>query len=206
MPSQPDITKDESAVDWVSSYIRTTYNKPGNVYLGLLHRIDRPVGGALLLAKTSKAAIRLSEQFQTRKVKKTYLAITEHIPSPESGKLVHYIRKLPNKNIVKAYQKEVDNSKQAILQYKVIQTLQERALIEIQPLTGRKHQIRVQLADIGCVICGDVKYGNTPFLGDKSIALLAYSLEITHPTKKERLILTVDLPDSSIWPSFSLPS
>ncbi|MEM7370570.1 MAG: RluA family pseudouridine synthase [Bacteroidota bacterium] len=203
MPSQGDISGDQSVFDWVKEYIRHTYNKPGNVYTGLLHRLDRPTGGVLLLAKTSKAASRVSKAFQQRMVKKTYLAITNQIPAQAEDVLTHFVKKLPNKNIMRAYHTQVSESKPATLTYKVLHTVGQAALIEVQPKTGRKHQIRVQLASINCPIRGDVKYGKTSANFDKSIALLARSLELQHPTKKEPLIITAPIPENKIWHPFN---
>lgn len=202
MPSQGDETGDLNVFDWAKQYLKEKYAKPGNIYVGLLHRLDRPTGGILLLAKTSKAAGRLSQDFQENKVEKTYWAITEKIPDMVEGKLEHYLAKLPDKNIVKAYNKQVYGAKLAILNYKVLQTVGIQALVEVQPKTGRQHQIRVQLASIGCVICGDVKYGKTHFLPDKAIALLAQQIRFKHPTKDEQITLSLELPDIPIWQKF----
>ncbi|GAB4416468.1 MAG: pseudouridine synthase [Bacteroidia bacterium] len=203
MPSQGDETGDLSAFDWVKEYIRRTYSKPGNVYLALLHRIDRPTGGILLMAKTSKAAARMSEQFQHREIGKTYLAITERVPEPPQGELVHHLRKLSGRNIMQAFRHEVHGSKPARLSYRVLGTVGGRALVEVSPLTGRQHQIRVQLASIGCTIQGDVKYGKTDFLPNKCIALLAWALQLEHPTLKTRIDLRIDLPDDDTWRPFA---
>lgn len=202
MPSQGDSSRDESVVDWVSRYLKETYNKPGNVYVGLLHRLDRPAGGVMILAKTSKAASRMSKQFQNREIDKTYWAITEAIPYLEKGSLTHHLRKLKDKNIVKAFSKPVTDSKKATLSYTVLKKKGKRALIEIKPLTGRRHQIRVQLSAMGCVIVGDVKYGTTPFNPDKSICLFAKSLEFIHPVKKEEVILEASPSSHPIWQDF----
>ncbi len=203
IPSQGDETGDESVFSWVKEYIRVTYQKPGNVYLALLHRIDRPVGGIMLLAKTSKAAARLSTQFQQRQVHKTYFAITHRNPPTQYGELTHYLRKISGKNIMRAYAKEVAHSKLAKLTYRLRQTLTDKSLLEIHPLTGRRHQIRVQLASMGCVIVGDVKYGKTNFNPDKSICLFAQQLTFTHPTLKTPLTLSLPLPNSGPWEDFS---
>ncbi|MFN0203128.1 MAG: RluA family pseudouridine synthase [Bacteroidia bacterium] len=203
MPSQKDETKDLSAVEWVEEYLRTTYQKEGNVYVALLHRLDRPTGGLLMFAKTSKAAARMSADFQQNKIQKTYCAVTENTPSNEVGELQHYLAKLPAKNIVKAYQKAVYGAKLAVLSYKVLATHHQKALVEIYPKTGRQHQIRVQLASIGCVICGDVKYGKTNFLSNKCICLMATSLTFTHPIKKEALTLQISLPKETPWADFA---
>ncbi len=202
MPSQGDETGDLNVNDWVKEYIRTTYNKPGNVYVALLHRLDRPTGGLLALAKTSKAAERMSKQFQQRKVQKTYYAITERIPEPTAGELKHFVKKLPGKNIMRAFHKEVHASKSAHLAYKVLRTVGKRALLEVKLFTGRRHQIRVQLASIGCVIQGDVKYGQSQFNPDKSICLLAQSLTFEHPIRKEAMTFSLELPQNAIWQPF----
>lgn len=199
MPSQGDATGDDHVFDWVKRYIKVTYNKPGNVYAALLHRLDRPTGGVLALAKTSKAATRVSKDFQQRKVKKVYFAITEKAPEQSEGTLVHYLKKLPDKNIMRAYRKEVHGSKIAKLTYKTIRQKNGKALIEIHPETGRRHQIRVQLASMGCTIQGDVKYGKTQFNPDKSICLLAKKLILNHPIKKEPLIIEAPWPKASYW-------
>jgi len=186
MPSQGDISGDESVVDWVKQYIKVTYNKPGNVYLALLHRLDRPVGGVMVLAKTSKAAARMSKQFQKKQIEKVYHAVVLGNPHPQSGELVHYLRKIPGKNITRAYKKEVADSKLARLSYTVLRKgRNKRSLVEVLPITGRQHQIRVQLAKIGCSIVGDVKYGAARFLPDKSIALFAKRITFRHPTTRE---------------------
>ncbi|MEL7535293.1 MAG: RluA family pseudouridine synthase [Bacteroidota bacterium] len=201
MLSQGDETGDQSVFDWVKEYIRVTYNKPGNVYLGLLHRLDRPTGGVLLLAKTSKAASRMSKQFQSRAIQKVYVALTEKLPHPPVGTLKHYVKKLEGKNIMRAYNKEVPQSKPASLDYRLLRSANAKALIEVQPKTGRRHQIRVQLASIRCTIRGDVKYGNsqTSFNPDKSICLFAQKLIFNHPVTKEKITIEAPLPQSAWW-------
>lgn len=203
MPSQGDESGDESVFDWVKEYIRVTYHKPGNVYTALLHRLDRPTGGILLLAKTSKAAARMSRQFQKKQVQKTYLALTEHAPPKPQDVLTHHLKKLAGKNIVRAYPRPVEGSKPAELSYQLLRQANGLALLEVQPVTGRRHQIRVQLASIGCVIKGDVKYGETTFNADKSICLLAHRLTVTHPTKKEPLTLELPMPTDGPWATFA---
>lgn len=206
MPSQGDETGDLNVFDWAKAFLKEKYGKPGNIYVGLLHRLDRPTGGILLLAKTSKAAGRLSQDFQENKVQKTYWAITEKIPDIAEGTLSHFLAKLPDKNIVKAYQKQVYGSKSAVLDYKVLQVVGTQALLEVQPKTGRQHQIRVQLASMGCTIWGDVKYGKTQFLPDQSIALLAQKITFKHPTKDTYISLSLGLPDLHVWKKFSISS
>ncbi len=205
MLSQGDDTGDQSVVDWVKEYIRTTYNKPGNVYLGLLHRLDRPASGVLLLAKTSKAATRVSKMFQKKEPEKTYLIVTEGIPSPRSATLTHHVRKLAGKNIMKAYPKPVPDSKEASLEYQVLSTKGKRALVEVKLHTGRRHQIRVQMGAIGCPVAGDVKYGKTDFLPNKCIALQAHSLSIIHPVRKERMTVRAPYPKGVPWGEFGDP-
>lgn len=204
MLSQGDETGDISVVDWVTSYLRTTYNKPGNVYVGLLHRLDRPAGGVLLLAKTSKAAARVSRLFQQKEPNKLYLAITERTPEPPAGSLIHHVKKLPDKNIMKAFRHPVHGSKEARLDYWVKATHGDKALVEVRLHTGRRHQIRVQLGSIGCPIMGDVKYGKTEFLPNTCIALLAHSLTIEHPIKKEPLTITAPIPQEEPWTLFDV--
>jgi 23S rRNA pseudouridine1911/1915/1917 synthase len=193
MPSQDDITQDLSVLGWGKNYIKEKYKKKGNVYLALLHRLDRPVAGVLLLAKTSKAAARLSKQFQEGTVKKEYIAVTEKVPVAKDGILVHYLKKVSGKNIVRAYQKHVAHSQEAKLYYEVMRTLENKAILKVLPYTGRQHQIRVQLANIGCPICGDVKYGKTNFLPDLSILLLSHRIQFMHPISGELMQVKSEL-------------
>lgn len=204
MPSQGDASGDLNVFDWVKEYIKDTYNKPGNVYAALLHRLDRPTGGVLALAKTSKAAARVSKEFQARKVHKTYYAITERVPESPSGTLEHYMRRLNGKNIMRAYDKQVHSSKHARLHYRVLKEKGGRALIEVKPETGRKHQIRVQLSTMKCTIVGDVKYGKTDFNPDKSICLLAGKLSFQHPVKKSPMEFVAPWPETTPWNEFQL--
>lgn len=199
MPSQGDDTGDDHVFDWVKRYIKETYDKPGNVYAALLHRLDRPTGGVLALAKTSKAATRISKDFKARKVEKVYFAITEKVPNPTERTLVHYLKKLPDRNLVRAYQKEVPEGKIARLTYQVIRHKAGKALVEVHPETGRKHQIRVQLSSIGCPIKGDVKYGAPSFNPDKSICLFAKKLTLMHPVQKVPLVIEAPWPSQAFW-------
>ena len=203
LPSQGDISGDESLFDQVKHYLKVTYQKPGNVYLALLHRLDRPTGGIMVFAKTSKAAARMSKAFQEKQVQKTYLAITERTPEPTIGKLTHYLRKIgTGQNIIRAYNKDVKGSKKALLEYEVLATQEDRALIKVIPHTGRQHQIRVQLSTLRCPIVGDVKYGKTTFNSDKSICLLAWKIRFEHPVKKEPVEFTIPFPKKAIWSAF----
>ncbi len=202
--SQSDEKGTTSIFEEVIDYLRITYQKTGNVYLALLHRIDRPVGGLIIFAKTSKAAARMSELFRERKIQKIYYAITENIPTEMKGRLVHWLTKQSHKNIVKASNKPSKNAQEAVLDYEVIKVINNRALLKVQPLTGRPHQIRVQLAKIGCPIVGDVKYGKTHFTPDQSILLFSKKLEFIHPVKKEKIVIEAPFPKGQIWDLFKL--
>lgn len=200
--SQGDTTGDESMVTLAENYLRNSCQKQGNVYVALLHRLDRPTSGIMLLAKTSKAAARMSEQFRLGEIKKRYFAITTQIPRPESQELIHHLKKIPGKNITVAYNSPQKNTQEARMAYRVIQTLNGLALLDVQLFTGRQHQIRAQLARIACPIQGDGKYGkNTAFLPDLSISLSAYLLEFKHPITKQKVCLTA-IPESVSFQPF----
>lgn len=204
MPSQPDESGDQSLLEWATEYIRVKYSKPGNVYVGLLHRLDRPVGGVMVFAKTSKAASRLSEQLRDRGVRKIYRAVTKGVPEAMAARLEHFIGPATKteQNIMRAFKGPGPDRKPAVLMYRCLQSTNGLALLEIELETGRKHQIRTQLTAIGCPIIGDVKYGAPDFLPDKSIALAAYSLTLDHPVTKEKLKLTAPLPTTYPWNLF----
>ena len=173
---QGDESGDHSLMDDVKEYLKEKYNKPGAVFLGLVHRLDRPVSGIVLFAKTSKGASRLSEQFRNRTVKKTYLAAVEGVPRPAAGKVKHYVLKDRNTNTVEWYPHQVVDSKLAELYYKTLETKNGRSLVEVKPVTGRPHQIRVAMQSLGTPIVGDKKYGaNSSFHGN--IALFAQKLK-----------------------------
>lgn len=204
IPSQGDETGDPNMLDIVRDYIRQKYDKPGEVYTGLVHRIDRPVGGIMVFARTSKAAARLSESFANRKVEKTYWAITEQVPKETEGRLTHFLLKLKDKNIMRAHAKEVAHSQKAVLDYLVLAQKDGKALIEVKPQTGRRHQIRVQLASMGAVIRGDVKYGKTSFNKDHSICLFAKALEFPHPVKEKGIMrFEAPYPANPAWADFA---
>jgi 23S rRNA pseudouridine1911/1915/1917 synthase len=199
---QGDKTGDTTLPDWGKIYLKEKYNKPGEVFLHPVHRLDRPVSGVVLLARTSKALSRLNEMFRDREMGKIYHAIVENKPQENEGELRHFLVKDSNTNTVRAYKsppgKGLD-AKEAILQYKILKTDRQQSLIEVKPLTGRPHQIRVQLASMGCPILGDLKYGAKFPLADASIALHAFTLDFIHPVKKEAMQIHAPLPDLSVW-------
>jgi 23S rRNA pseudouridine1911/1915/1917 synthase len=199
VPSQKDESGDVCMDELVKAYLKEKYQKPGDVYLGLLHRIDRPVGGVMLFARTSKAAARMSEQFQGKRIQKKYLALTDGIPNEESRLLVHYLYKPGGKNIVKASPVEFPGAKRSELTYRVLEKGSASALLEVEPITGRQHQIRVQLATIGCPIRGDIKYGRTRANPDKSICLFAASLAFEHPVSKVPIFIRANIPQEDWW-------
>jgi len=194
-PSQADKTADIDMLTIVKEYIKEKYNKPGNVYLGLVHRLDRPVGGVMVFAKTSKAASRLSEQVRSKTLKKEYLAVVDGKIEDKIGTLENYLYKDERNNISKVVKPEKKNSKFAKLDYEVIgyDEVKKLSLLKINLHTGRHHQIRVQLANFGHSIFGDQKYGTRG--QGKQIALWAYKLTIEHPVSKEKLVFE-DLPES----------
>lgn len=199
---QVDDSDDTSLEIEVKKYLKKKYNKPGDAWLGVIHRIDRPVTGLVLFAKTDKALSRMNKLFASRDVKKTYYAITKDRPRIESDKLVNWLKKDRETNVVRAYEKEVKESKKAELSYKILLNADGRTLLEIVPVTGRPHQIRVQLAKMGCTIEGDLKYGDNKPNRDKSICLHSKSLEFIHPVKQEKVILEAALPNNPYWNHF----
>jgi len=199
---QGDRTGDITLPDLVKQYLKEKYDKPGDVFLGVVHRIDRPVSGLVVLAKTSKGLERMTELFRNRKVHKTYWAITKRKPFPAQGRLVHYLVKNENNNTVTAYNEEVEGSLKAELNYRYLGTLNEHHLIEVNPITGRPHQIRVQLAKMGWPIRGDVKYGYPKPNPDASINLHSRRIHFLHPVKKEDLLITAGVPRSEFWEQF----
>lgn len=197
-----DKTGDKTLEDYVKEYIKFKYNKPGDVFLGTVHRLDRPVSGLIIFAKTSKALIRMNEMFKKRNIQKTYWAITFKKPAKNSGRLVNWLKKDESKNIVTAYDTEVDGSQKAELNYRYLGNINQYHLIEIDPITGRPHQIRVQLASIGCPIKGDVKYGASKGNYDGSINLHSRRVYFMHPVKNEPLICKAAVPEESFWEEF----
>ncbi len=196
---QGDKTGDKPLSEVVKSYLKEKYNKEGNVYLGVVHRLDRPTTGIILFSKTSKALPRLNKLFAERSAKKTYWALVKNQPPKTNDTLVHWLKKNPKNNKSTAYHKEVEGSKKAILHYQIIKKLNDFYLLEIDLETGRHHQIRTQLASIGCPIKGDLKYGFDCSNKDASISLHARTLRFVHPVKKEAISITASLPKDPFW-------
>ncbi|RNC87070.1 MAG: RluA family pseudouridine synthase [Winogradskyella sp.] len=196
---QGDKTGDKPLSDVVKAYIKEKYNKPGNVYLGVVHRLDRPTTGIVLFSKTSKALPRLNKLFAEKQAKKTYWALVKNEPSKQKDTLINWLKKNPKNNKSRAYIKEVENSKKAILHYEIKKRLDNFFLLEINLETGRHHQIRSQLSAIGCPIKGDLKYGYERSNKDGSISLHARYLEFIHPVKKELIKIEAPLPNDKLW-------
>ena len=197
---QGDKTGDMPLTEYVKNYIREKYNKPGNIFLGLPHRIDRPVSGVLLLAKTSKALSRLNKAFREKKIQKTYWAIVKNPPPKQCDTLRHFLIKNQQKNKSRAYTKETKNVKEAILKYELLKNFDQYYLLKINPQTGRHHQIRVQLATINCPIKGDLKYGFPRTNPDASIHLHARQIDFIHPVKKESITIIAPVPQhDNLW-------
>lgn len=200
---QGDHTGDVTLEQLVREYIRMDKGKPGDAYLGVAHRIDRPVSGVVLMAKTSKALVRLNKMFAEREVTKIYWAVVTKRPEMESGSLEHWLRKNEEKNMSKAFNKEERHTKHCELDYRMLVASDNYALLEVRPKTGRHHQIRVQLAKMGCSIKGDLKYGAPRSNPDGSVHLHARRIELEHPVRKEPLIITAPVPNENLWKVFS---
>lgn len=196
---QGDKTGDKPLSEVVKEYIKDKYNKPGEVFLGVVHRLDRPTTGIIIFAKTSKALTRLNESFKNRETKKMYWAIVKNQPPKEKDILVHFLKRNPKNNTSKAHTKEVPESKKASLDYTVFKKLDNYFALEINLHTGRHHQIRAQLTAIGCPIKGDLKYGFDRSNKDGGIHLHARTLEFIHPVTKEIIKLTASTPTDPIW-------
>lgn len=196
---QGDRTGDKPLSDVVKEYIAEKYNKPGNVYLGTVHRLDRPTTGLVIFSKTSKALPRLNKLFVSKDISKTYWALVKNKPQKDTDTLTHWLKKNPKNNKSTAYIKEVPDSKKAVLHYKIIKTLDHYFLLEINLETGRHHQIRTQLSSIGSPIKGDLKYGFSRSNKDASISLHARNIKFIHPVSKETLSITAPLPKDPIW-------
>jgi 23S rRNA pseudouridine1911/1915/1917 synthase len=200
---QGDHTGDQSLPDYVKEYLKIKYKKPGKVFCGVIHRIDRPVSGLVVLARTSKALERMNKLVRSRDFHKTYWAVTKKGPHPKQGKLLHWLIKDTKKNTTKAFEEEVDGSKKSELSYKWLGKLNDHHLIEVRPITGRPHQIRVQLSTIGSPIRGDVRYGFKKLNPEsRSINLHAKELHFIHPVKNENMHFRAPLPENEFWQQF----
>ncbi|MES2733317.1 MAG: RluA family pseudouridine synthase [Bacteroidota bacterium] len=199
---QGDETGDTPLSDMVKQYIKEKYQKPGDVFLGTVHRIDRPVSGLVVFARTSKALERMNELFRHRDVQKTYWAVVKQRPAELKGKLIHWLIKDESRNVTTAYDYEIEHGQKSELTYQVMGKLNDHYLLEVNPLTGRPHQIRVQLAKINSPIRGDIKYGFSKPNPDGSINLHARRLYFQHPVKKEPLICVAGLPENPFWEQF----
>lgn len=199
---QVDETGDEPLDEKVKKYIAKKYNKPNGAFLGVVHRLDRPVSGVILFAKTSKALDRINQMFKDREMHKTYYAVVRNRPNPPAGNLVHWLVKNPQKNVTKAHDREVNGGLRSELNYKLVGELNGYYLIEVDPITGRPHQIRVQLSTLNCPIVGDNKYGYPRGSLRKSICLHARRLQFIHPIKKEPVLITAPVPRDGFWERF----
>ena len=198
---QKDKTNDISLLEIVKEYLKRKYNKPGNVYLGLIHRIDRPTSGLVMFAKTSKALSRMNNMLKGKMIVKTYWAITKNKPEKKSSQLVHWLKKNEKKNKSTHFSRETKNAKKAILDYTIIKELENYFLLEIIMRSGRHHQIRCQLQAIGCPIKGDLKYGAKRSNSDGSIDLHAKHLKFIHPVTKKEVNLNAPVRENKIWQS-----
>ncbi len=201
---QGDKTGDVPLSEMLKQYLKEKYAKPGNVFIGVVHRLDRPVSGLVVFAKTGKALARLNDMFRNGEVKKTYWAIVKECPKETEGTLVHYLVRNEKQNKSYAYDKEVRGSKKAVLHYKLLGRSQRYYLLEVALETGRHHQIRCQLAKIGSPVKGDLKYGSPRSNPDGSICLHARSIGFVHPVSKERVEVTAPVPEGNLWNGFEM--
>lgn len=199
---QGDKTGDKPLSETIKAWIKEKYAKPGNVFLGVVHRLDRPVSGLVVFAKTSKALSRLNDMFRKGEVKKTYWAMVQTPPAEPEGTLINWLVRNEKQNKSYAYDHEVPNAKKAILKYKTIGQTEHYTLLEVNLLTGRHHQIRCQLSAIGCPIKGDLKYGARRSNPDGSISLLSRTVEFIHPVSKENISVVSPLPAEKVWDNF----
>lgn len=200
---QGDKTGDEPLTEILKAWIKEKYQKPGNVFCGLVHRLDRPVSGVVVFAKTSKALSRLNEMFRNGNVRKTYWAIVRNRPPKDADTLTHYITSRQENNKSYASPSETKGSKRAVLDYRLLASSDNYHLLEVRLHTGRKHQIRCQLASIGCPIKGDLKYGDKRSNSDGSISLQAHSIEFVHPVSKKLISVTAPVPNDNLWLAFA---
>ncbi len=201
---QGDKTGDRPLSDIVKDYIKEKYQKPGAVFLGVVHRLDRPVSGLVVFARTSKALTRLNKMFAEGEVHKTYWALVKNAPQKKEDTLTHWLVRNEKQNKSYAYATEKPNAKKAILKYRLIGKSDNYSLLEVQLMTGRHHQIRCQLAAMGCPIKGDLKYGAPRSNPDGSISLQSHRVEFIHPVSKERITVEAPLPDDPLWQAFAI--
>lgn len=197
--TQGDKTGDKPLSDVAKEYIKEKYNKSGNVFLGVVHRLDRPTSGVIIFARTSKALERLNKMLRDKVIHKTYWAVVKEHPQKEKETLINFLKKNPKNNKSSVYTKEIEGSKKAILHYKILKNLDNYSLLEIDLETGRHHQIRAQLSAIGFPIKGDLKYGFNRSNKDGSIHLHARKIEFIHPVSKENILITAPTPNEVIW-------
>lgn len=200
---QGDKTGDRPLSEAVKDYIKKEYCKPGKVFLGVTHRLDRPVAGLVVFARTSKALTRLNEMFRNGEIHKTYWALTKNRPAADEGELTDWLVRREKQNKSFAYDHEVKDSKKAVLRYKLLASSDNYNLIEVKLLTGRHHQIRCQLANIGCPIKGDLKYGAQRSNPDGSISLIARRIEFVHPVSNKKIVAVAPLPKDNLWHAFA---
>ncbi|MEX1192171.1 MAG: RluA family pseudouridine synthase [Brumimicrobium sp.] len=200
--TQGDKTGDKTLPDKVKEWLKAKYDKPGNVFCGVIHRLDRPTSGIVMLAKTSKGLSRMNALFQKKQIQKTYWAIVEAKPSTDSGSLSDYLKKNDKQNKSYVVDQNTPEAKHAELDFKLLSSSDRYHLLEINPRTGRHHQIRTQLAHIGAIIKGDLKYGAKRSNGDGSICLHARSIQFTHPVSQESVYITAPVPNDGLWKWF----
>ena len=199
---QGDKTGDKPLSETIKEWIKQKYAKPGNVFLGVVHRLDRPVSGIVVFAKTSKALSRLNNMFRNGEVRKTYWAMVQTAPNMPEATLTNWLVRNEKQNKSYVYNNEMPNAKQAILKYKTIGQTEHYTLLEVNLLTGRHHQIRCQLAAMGCPMKGDLKYGARRSNPDGSISLLSHKVEFIHPVSKQKIVVVSPLPTEKVWDNF----